>query len=171
MSAVSTSPELSNREVFRFYFQLLPPDDDLAIGFFTIIRRYGWKRVAIIQQDENIFTLVSMSLGLPFSLKLSHNIYALLKCTHTLECIQASWYSYMVHSSICVCYYVIAKFILCTSLYRILISSHCQTMDRLKVLLDVVNVSYSETSFKTKEGVAGLGSNNLFVSECMAIEQ
>ena len=59
VSAVSSSPELSNRKAFKYYFQLLPPDDILAVGFFAIISRYGWRHVAIIEQDENIFTVVS----------------------------------------------------------------------------------------------------------------
>ena len=59
VSGVSSSPELSNRKAFKYYFQLLPSDADLAEGFFAIIRRYGWRHVAIIEQDENIFTVVS----------------------------------------------------------------------------------------------------------------
>ena len=59
VSGVSSSPELSNREAFKYYFQLLPADDNLAVGFFAIIRRYGWRHVAIIEQDENVFTVVS----------------------------------------------------------------------------------------------------------------
>ena len=59
VSCISSSPELSNRKVFKYYFQLVPPDDNLALGFFAIIRRYGWRHVAIIEQDENVFTLVS----------------------------------------------------------------------------------------------------------------
>lgn len=59
VSCVSSSPALSNRDVFKYYFQLLPADDALALGFFAIIRRYEWRHVAIIQQDENIFETVS----------------------------------------------------------------------------------------------------------------
>ena len=59
VSGVSSSPELSNRERFKYYFQLSPPDDDLAVGFFAIVRRYRWRHVAIIEQEENIFTAVS----------------------------------------------------------------------------------------------------------------
>ena len=30
-------------------------------------------------------------------------------------------------------------------------------MDRLKQLLDTINVTYNETNFETKDGIAGLG--------------
>lgn len=58
VSGVSSSPELSNRERFKYYFQLCPADDELALGFFAIIRKYKWNHVAIIHQDENVFILV-----------------------------------------------------------------------------------------------------------------
>jgi hypothetical protein len=56
VSCVSSSKELANRPRFRYYFQLLATEVLIAQGFFGIISHFGWKRVSIIAQDENLFT-------------------------------------------------------------------------------------------------------------------
>ena len=61
LSCASSSPELSNRVLFPNYFQLLVSDQNLAYGFYSIIQRYKWRRVSILVQDENLFTLVSLT--------------------------------------------------------------------------------------------------------------
>lgn len=43
---------------FRYYYQLSAVATVLADGFLGIIRYFGWKRVAIITQNENVFTVV-----------------------------------------------------------------------------------------------------------------
>ena len=43
----------------RYYFQLLTNELQTSQGFLGIIRRFGWKRVGIITQNENLFTEVS----------------------------------------------------------------------------------------------------------------
>ena len=63
VSCASSSAELSNRTRFRNYFQLLPTDADLAYGFFGIITRFKWNRVAIILQEERLFQVVSAPNG------------------------------------------------------------------------------------------------------------
>ena len=42
----------------RYYFQLLVSEAEIAQGFFGIIKEFGWKRVGIITQNENLFTVV-----------------------------------------------------------------------------------------------------------------
>ena len=59
VSYVSSSAALSNRVRFPNYFQLLAPDAGLADGFLAIIEHFGWRRVALIFQDENLLTVVS----------------------------------------------------------------------------------------------------------------
>lgn len=44
---------------FRNYFQLLAADSNLADGFHAVIQRFGWRRIALIVQEENLFTVVS----------------------------------------------------------------------------------------------------------------
>ena len=58
-SCVSSSTELANRQRFRYYFQMLATEADLAIGFFGVIKQFEWRKVAFIEQDENLFTVVS----------------------------------------------------------------------------------------------------------------
>ena len=58
-SCASSSTELANRQRFRYYFQMLATEADLAIGFFGVIKQFGWRKVAFIEQDENLFTVVS----------------------------------------------------------------------------------------------------------------
>ena len=43
----------------RYYFQLLTNELQTSQGFLGIIRRFGWKKVGIITQNENLFTAVS----------------------------------------------------------------------------------------------------------------
>ena len=58
ISCVSSSNELNDRQRFRNYFQLLPTEADIVPIFNAIIKEFGWKRVAIIVQNVNRFTVV-----------------------------------------------------------------------------------------------------------------
>ena len=58
LSCVSSSPELSNRERFKYHFQLRATEADLAIGFYSIIRHFKWRKVAIFIQQERLFEAV-----------------------------------------------------------------------------------------------------------------
>lgn len=62
ISCASSSSSLSNRIQFRNYFQMLSIADERAIGFYGVIRYFGWKKVNLIVQDENLFTVVSGTL-------------------------------------------------------------------------------------------------------------
>ena len=64
LSCVSSSAALTNRVRFPSYFQLLAPDAYLADGFLAIIKNFGWQRVAIILQDENLWTVVNFSISI-----------------------------------------------------------------------------------------------------------
>ena len=59
LSCVSSSSELGDRVKYPNHFQLLAPDADLADGFLAIIKQFGWKKVALIVQEENLLTTVS----------------------------------------------------------------------------------------------------------------
>ena len=43
----------------RYYFQLLSPEAPGAYGFYSIIKYFGWRKVGIITQGENLFIAVS----------------------------------------------------------------------------------------------------------------
>ena len=60
ISCVTSSSAMANRDRFNYYFQILLTDDNLANGYYGIIKTYGWKRVAIIVQNEDLFTVVSI---------------------------------------------------------------------------------------------------------------
>ena len=59
LSCVSSSAALANRVQYPNYFQLLAPDANLADGFLAIIKQFGWRKVALIVQEENLLTVVS----------------------------------------------------------------------------------------------------------------
>ena len=46
----------------RYYFQLLATEVLNAQGFYGIIRHFGWRKVGVIVQDENLFTAVRIEL-------------------------------------------------------------------------------------------------------------
>ena len=58
ISCVSSSTGLANRVKFRYYFQLVPTEASIAPAYFGVIRQYGWKRIGLIVQNENLFTVV-----------------------------------------------------------------------------------------------------------------
>ena len=58
LSCVSSSPDLTDRNRFRNYFQLLNSEVTLAYAYFAMIKEYGWGHVSLIVQDENLFTEV-----------------------------------------------------------------------------------------------------------------
>ena len=59
MSCVSSSPSLSDRVRYPRYFQLLSSAERIAFGYYAVIREFGWRRIAIIVQDEAVFRVVS----------------------------------------------------------------------------------------------------------------
>ena len=62
VSCIASSPAFRNRNIFPRYFQLLPTEASLATAYYAIIKHYNWRRVALIVQDENIFTVVGVAI-------------------------------------------------------------------------------------------------------------
>ena len=60
ISCASSSDELSDRVRFPYYFQLLPSEVNLARVFYSIIKEYDWRRVALIVQNEYRYRAVSL---------------------------------------------------------------------------------------------------------------
>ena len=56
------SPALSNRLVFPKFFRTYMPDTLLNKARLHIIRDFGWKRVATIHENEDLFSLVGEEL-------------------------------------------------------------------------------------------------------------
>ena len=61
ISCASSSDELSDRVRFPYYFQLLPSEVNLAHVFYSIIREYDWRRVALIVQNEQRYQVVGVN--------------------------------------------------------------------------------------------------------------
>ena len=59
LSCVSSSSVLAEHEQFQSHFQFLATEANIVPAFYAIIKEFGWKYVAIIQQNENLFTKVS----------------------------------------------------------------------------------------------------------------
>lgn len=59
ISCLSSSHGLANRLRFTHYFQVSASDIIFAPGFFGIITKFGWQRVGILTQEEDLFTVVS----------------------------------------------------------------------------------------------------------------
>ncbi len=65
ISPLSTSPQLSDNDRFPTFLRLVPSDQAVVTGVLSLMARYDWTRIAIIQQQEFIFTSVS---GIKFKL-------------------------------------------------------------------------------------------------------
>ena len=63
ISCLAFSTALVDRVRFHYYFQLLPTPASIAPAFLGVIRQYGWRRVGLIVQNENLFTVVWDSHG------------------------------------------------------------------------------------------------------------
>ena len=59
ISPASTSPRLSNDRTFPNFIRTVSSDAEIAIGIVQAMKQYGWSRIALITQSENIFTFVS----------------------------------------------------------------------------------------------------------------
>ncbi len=52
----SSSVELDDQDRFPNFFRTYPSDAEFPTVFNAIIQQYGWKRVAILTQNEGLFT-------------------------------------------------------------------------------------------------------------------
>ncbi|XP_065899536.1 gamma-aminobutyric acid type B receptor subunit 2-like [Dysidea avara] len=59
ISPASTSPRLSNKKLFPLFLRTVSSDAEVAVGVTAVMKKFGWSRVALITQSENIFTFVS----------------------------------------------------------------------------------------------------------------
>ena len=60
ISAVSTSPRLSNSETFSSFLRTVSSEAEIVAGIVQAMKQFGWSRIAVITQSENIFTFVSV---------------------------------------------------------------------------------------------------------------
>ena len=60
ISQGATSPHLSNTEVFPRFLRTVSSDAEIVVGIVQAMKQFGWSRIAVITQSENIFTFVSV---------------------------------------------------------------------------------------------------------------
>jgi hypothetical protein len=81
VSCASSSTELTDRTRFPYHFGVLATEANLAFGFYSIIRHYDWRRVAILLQEENLFIAVGHNLMI-------HSLHHLYIASGPQTCIQ-----------------------------------------------------------------------------------
>ncbi len=59
VSYESSSVELDDQDRFPNFFRVIPSDAEFPTVFNAIRQQYGWRRVAILTQNEGIFTEVN----------------------------------------------------------------------------------------------------------------
>ena len=59
VSTISTSPRLSNVKNFPTFLRPVASDISIAPGIVKLMQHFEWKHIAIITQEEDIFTLVN----------------------------------------------------------------------------------------------------------------
>ena len=58
ISCVTAIPELSDSKRFPNYFQFQPSNIEVTPSYLGIIKKFNWKHVGILVQDETLFTRV-----------------------------------------------------------------------------------------------------------------
>ena len=53
---------LSSKSLYPLFFRTNPSETFSNLGRIAILRRFNWKRVAILQQNNDVFTGISNSL-------------------------------------------------------------------------------------------------------------
>ena len=64
MSYASLSPELVHSDQFPNFFRTVPSAMSLVHIVHAVMDQYGWKRLAVISEEEKLFTLVSQRVNL-----------------------------------------------------------------------------------------------------------
>ena len=59
VSALSSSPSLSETGTFSTFVRVVSSDVAVAVGVVDLMLRYDWTRVSVITLQERIFTSVS----------------------------------------------------------------------------------------------------------------
>ena len=60
ISPTSGSPFLSNTQVFPSFIRTVPSEAEQVIGIVQAMKQFGWSRLGVITQSENLFTFVSL---------------------------------------------------------------------------------------------------------------
>ena len=59
VSIDSSSPRLSDTDLYPLFVRPVPPDDSISPAIVALMKYFDWKYLAIVTQEEDLFTLVS----------------------------------------------------------------------------------------------------------------
>ena len=62
VSIDSSSPRLSDTKLYPSFVRPVPPDDKISSAVVALMKYFDWKHLAIITQEEDLFTLVSVKI-------------------------------------------------------------------------------------------------------------
>ncbi|XP_020613952.1 gamma-aminobutyric acid type B receptor subunit 2-like [Orbicella faveolata] len=62
----AASPRLSDKIRYPLFFRINAPETILNKAIVTLLRRFGWKQIAIVKQDEDLFNDVEVPRGSPW---------------------------------------------------------------------------------------------------------
>ena len=58
MAFAAAASVLSDRETYPSFYRTLPPRDLDSPTLAQLMRQFGWQQMAVITQDESVFTVV-----------------------------------------------------------------------------------------------------------------
>ena len=61
ISYASSVIELSNRQKYRNFFRTYPSDANFIPSIRSLMQHFGWERLAVITEEENLFLDVKLS--------------------------------------------------------------------------------------------------------------
>ncbi|CAG5114620.1 unnamed protein product [Candidula unifasciata] len=56
ISYSSISPHLSNRDIFKTFFRVMTPEQNLTVGRIKIMQEFSWKKVHIVYENFKLFS-------------------------------------------------------------------------------------------------------------------
>ena len=60
ISALSTSPQLEDNLTYPTFLRTVASDSNIIVGITSLMLRFGWSRMAVLVQQEAIFTTVRL---------------------------------------------------------------------------------------------------------------
>lgn len=59
IAPTSTSPRLSNTKIFPRFLRTISSEAEIVVGIIQAMKQFKWSRIAVITQNDNLFTFVS----------------------------------------------------------------------------------------------------------------
>ena len=69
---------MSSNTTYKTFARLIPPDDEIAPGVVDLMVALGWKHLAIITEEHELFTLVGIHVCTYTYVCMSHTTHIIL---------------------------------------------------------------------------------------------